>query len=70
MTVISTTGEVGEAGAKFPCSMGGCRGQRISVKWADGKRSRPCTKGMLYREKKDAWYIMNSEGKPHESYNS
>lgn len=29
------------------CDLEGCRGVRISVKWEDGRRSFPCTKGLV-----------------------
>jgi hypothetical protein len=37
-------------GAEYPCSMEGCRGRRIVIKWPDGKITRPCSKGMTVRE--------------------
>jgi hypothetical protein len=33
-------------GATRPCQMEGCKGQRVSVKWSDGKHSFPCSRGM------------------------
>ena len=33
----------------YRCSMEGCTGLRLPVTWPDGKRSRPCTKGMITR---------------------
>ena len=40
-------------GAEYPCSMEGCIGHRIVVKWPDGKITRPCSKGMNVREDGD-----------------
>jgi hypothetical protein len=28
-----------------PCRMEGCRGQRLQVRWPDGTRTCPCSKG-------------------------
>ncbi len=39
-------------GSYHNCSMAGCTGVRLSVKWDDGKHSFPCTKGMTLREVK------------------
>jgi hypothetical protein len=33
-------------GASCRCNMEGCRGTRISIKWPNGKNTRPCTKGL------------------------
>lgn len=32
-----------------PCRMEGCRGVRLHVKWADGRRTYPCAKGVNVR---------------------
>ena len=51
-------------GRSHTCSMDGCNGVRISVKWDDGKHTFPCSKGMTLREIKDkketvfSWYLM------------
>jgi hypothetical protein len=37
------------------CQMEGCNGLRISVRWADGKHTFPCSKGLL--PYKDGWRI-------------
>lgn len=34
------------SGATFPCRMDGCTGKRMTVKWPDGKRTYPCSKGL------------------------
>lgn len=39
----STTGHF------FRCRLDGCTGQRLTVRWPDGKTTRPCTKGMHQR---------------------
>ena len=36
-------------GATRRCQLEGCTGRRITVKWADGKRTMPCTKGLKTR---------------------
>lgn len=44
--------EVGKCtGATRACSMDGCSGIRISVKWPDGRITRPCSKGMSFSPK-------------------
>jgi hypothetical protein len=35
------------------CSMEGCTGIRLDVKWPDGKRTRPCSKGLKDAEGKE-----------------
>jgi hypothetical protein len=39
------------------CQMEGCGGRRLSVKWGDGKNTRPCTKGMDWHPRK-GWRIL------------
>ncbi len=34
-------------GGGDPCQLEGCNGVRLSVRWQDGKLTRPCTKGLL-----------------------
>lgn len=29
------------------CSMHGCNGKRVHVKWPDGKLTKPCSKGLI-----------------------
>lgn len=36
----------GEVRGTRPCQLAGCRGLRLLVRWPDGKRTHPCTKGM------------------------
>ena len=33
-------------GGVRPCGMEGCKGQRVGVRWDDGKLTYPCTGGM------------------------
>lgn len=33
----------------YRCRMEGCLGMKMTVKWPDGKYTRPCTKGMFTR---------------------
>jgi hypothetical protein len=56
--VISRDGKhVGKTtGAVRLCQMEGCRGERLTVKWANGKHTHPCTKGMAYSKK--GWKIL------------
>jgi len=45
--VIAKGGEVGETtGGYRPCTMVGCRGVRVVVRWPDRKYTYPCTEGM------------------------
>jgi len=55
--VISRTGNhTGHTtGATRICTLEGCRGRRIVVKWDNGKVTYPCTKGMS--EQNGAWKI-------------
>lgn len=48
--VLSRDGKfVGAAtGSTHSCRMEGCRGQRVTVKWEDGKITHPCSDGMKY----------------------
>jgi len=38
------------------CSMEGCNGIRVGVRWPDGKHTFPCTKGMV-QVSPDTWRI-------------
>ena len=40
------SGRPGKAIGSRKCQLEGCTGVRIVVKWPDGKRTHPCTKGM------------------------
>ncbi len=68
---VFSRSEVGEpsehgltTGRYHNCSMDGCTGVRVCVKWDDGTRTFPCTKGMILREvvsKKEtifSWHLM------------
>lgn len=33
-------------GSQYRCSMDGCTGLRVVVRWSDGKVTRPCSKGL------------------------
>ncbi len=35
-------------GGSYHCQLSGCRGLRLIVRWSDGKRTAPCTKGMCF----------------------
>lgn len=40
-----------------PCSMEGCTGMRIHVKWEDGRHTYPCSKGCV-QISVDSWRII------------
>jgi len=47
--IYSSCGEsfgVKTGGSHF-CQLGGCGGQRIGVRWPDGKITYPCSKGLV-----------------------
>jgi len=51
-------GEVGVlTGGCHRCTLEGCTGRRLAVRWPDGKHTFPCTKGMLTRPD-GQWQIM------------
>ena len=56
--VLSRDGkEIGTpTGGQSRCQMEGCFGLRITVRWPDGKLSRPCSKGMR-ASRNDTWRI-------------
>jgi hypothetical protein len=39
------------------CTLEGCRGWRLPVRWADGKLTWPCTRGMAVRAQDGQWQI-------------
>lgn len=45
-------------GGPYQCRLGGCRGVTYSVRWPDGKLTRPCTEGMTERNvRQGLWQI-------------
>ena len=45
--VLASTGEVGKpTGGTRYCTLEGCNGLRLGVRWPDGKITFPCLKGM------------------------
>jgi hypothetical protein len=46
--VISRDGKLEgtTSGSYHRCTLSGCNGVRISVKWSDGKHTFPCSRGM------------------------
>lgn len=36
-------------GSVHRCRMEGCRGNRVSVRWPDGRTTYPCSRGLVYR---------------------
>ena len=37
-------------GGERTCTLGGCRGVRLGVRWPDGKMTWPCSDGLFIRE--------------------
>lgn len=46
-TVTTQDGETGRIKGERRCQLHGCLGLRLIVEWPDGKRTHPCTKGMV-----------------------
>jgi len=44
------------SGKSHPCTLEGCRGSRLSVKWDDGRKSFPCTAGLT--KVSGIWYFL------------
>ena len=42
-------------GSRQPCSLEGCRGWKMGVRWDNGKITFPCTEGMSFRKR--SWRI-------------
>jgi hypothetical protein len=38
------------SGSEYPCQLEGCTGVRVSVRWDDGHRTFPCSKGLTTRD--------------------
>jgi hypothetical protein len=57
--VISRTGKQSGrlTGTRRLCSLEGCRGERLTVRWNNGKISYPCTKGMTLNESKTGTFF-------------
>ena len=45
-------------GGERQCTMEGCRGNRVGVRWPDGKLTFPCTHGMNWDEHESAWKLI------------
>lgn len=43
-------------GSRHMCSLEGCGGDRLGVRWDNGRVTFPCTKGMAFRKR--TWRIM------------
>lgn len=58
--VISRHGEAKgtTTGAHYRCSMEGCTGHRVVVRWPDKRTTRPCSKGMLFNDEAKTWQII------------
>jgi len=57
--VISREGETGKTtGSTHECSLQGCLGVRVAVRWKDSKITYPCSAGMSYDDKKKSWKIL------------
>lgn len=59
-TVISRNGKSKgkTTGAHYRCTMDGCTGQRVVVRWRGGKTTRPCSKGMILSSSAKTWKII------------
>lgn len=59
-TILSREGSLEGVltGSTHMCRLEGCSGIRISVKWPDGKHTYPCSKGIKWNDKLNAWQIM------------
>lgn len=42
-------------GGEHHCTLEGCRGLRIAVRWSSGKITFPCSKGLIVKHKR--WQI-------------
>lgn len=46
-------------GGAFPCRLEGCRGRRIAIRWAEGRMTYPCSKGLKVRKDLEStWQIL------------
>lgn len=45
-------------GGSRPCSLEGCTGERIGVRWNDGKLTFPCSKSLQWDEKGKCWQMI------------
>lgn len=60
--VVAADGSKGKlTGGERYCSMEGCRGMQLGVRWDDGKLTFPCTKGMIFKD--GAWRLVSWDGK-------
>jgi hypothetical protein len=57
--ILSRDGkEKGElTGASYHCRLDGCRGRRITTRWPGGFFTHPCSKGLLWNKRRNAWRI-------------
>jgi hypothetical protein len=57
--VLSRDGKhVGTVRGFAHCQLEGCNGIRLITRWNDGKNTKPCSKGMLWNQKRKAWKIL------------
>ncbi|HRZ18684.1 MAG TPA: hypothetical protein P5136_01390 [Methanofastidiosum sp.] len=56
--IIDRTGKIKgkTTGGTRPCTLEGCRGKKIGVRWEDGKLTWPCTAGLM--KTKEGWKII------------
>jgi len=45
-------------GGERLCTMEGCRGTKVAVRWQDGKLTFPCTHGMTWDTREMVWKII------------
>lgn len=53
--VETKAGEVGRVVGSRRCTLEGCTGKRLGVRWPDGRLTWPCTKGMERLPSGDWW---------------
>jgi hypothetical protein len=45
-------------GGTRPCTLEGCMGEKIGVRWENGELTWPCSAGMKYMKSKNGWRII------------
>jgi hypothetical protein len=57
--ILSRDGkEVGlSTGSLVACPLEGCRGVRVYTRWLDGRLTKPCSRGLIWRPRRHAWQI-------------
>jgi hypothetical protein len=56
--ILSRRGAVGIAtGGQGRCMLEGCTGMRITVRWKDGKITKPCSRGLTWNKRRKTFQI-------------